>query len=351
MKKIFTKLFLLTTLLMVSSELWAQDPLVMCLKSDKQTIKRTVSRKDLIYNLLGPGSTLYVYLKSDLAFTYSIYGYSEHDCEGDVTTIVALRTTTELKKSYDIEGKGYKSIKLMISPAGKDVELYDLEILAKYANIPNPYTFDDAGYNSANASKSFTMDYYGAPPTINYEYVTGTGYSGSEKFPISFAYNNGKMTMVLDGVRPEGAFWLPRLGYEMTLPATAEEFKYYGYGPYESYRDSYHHARRTWHESNAEAEYVPYIRPQEHGNHFGVKVLEIGDLRFEGDFECAVSHYSIEQVNNANHTNELERDGKIHLRVDYKMSGVGSGSCGPQLAEVYQLCEKEIHFEVSVMPR
>ena len=163
--------------------------------------------------------------------------------------------------------------------------------------------------------------------------------------------NNGKMTMALDGVRPEGAFWLPRLGYELTLPATAEEFKYYGYGPYESYRDSYHHARRTWHESNAEAEYVPYIRPQEHGNHFGVKALEIGDLRFEGDFECAVSHYSIEQVNNANHTNELERDGKIHLRVDYKMSGVGSGSCGPQLAEVYQLCEKEIHFEISVMPR
>ena len=53
----------------------------------------------------------------------------------------------------------------------------------------------------------------------------------------------------------------------------------------------------------------------------------------------------------ANHTNELESDGNIHLRVDYKMSGVGSGSCGPQLAEEYQLNEKEIHFEVSVMPK
>lgn len=112
MKKIFTKLFLLTTLLMVSSQVWAQDPLVMCLRTDRQTIKRTVTRKDLIYNLPGPGSTLYVYLKSDREFSYSICGYSEHDCEGDVTTIVPLRTTTELSKSYDIEGKGYKSIKL-----------------------------------------------------------------------------------------------------------------------------------------------------------------------------------------------------------------------------------------------
>ena len=33
------------------------------------------------------------------------------------------------------------------------------------------------------------------PPTINYEYVTGNGNSGSEKFPISFAYSNGKITM------------------------------------------------------------------------------------------------------------------------------------------------------------
>jgi hypothetical protein len=131
MKKIFTKLFLLTTLLMLSSELWAQSVLEMCLRSDRQTIKRTVARKDLIYNLPGPGSTLYVYLKSDREFSYSIYGYSEHDCEGDVTTIVAPRPTTELRKSYNLEGKGYKSIKLMISPTTKDVELYDLEILAK----------------------------------------------------------------------------------------------------------------------------------------------------------------------------------------------------------------------------
>ena len=196
MKKIFTKLFLLATLLMVSSELWAQDPLMMCLKTDRQTIKRTVSRKDLIYNLLGPGSTLYVYLKSDLAFTYSIYGYSEHDCEGDETTIQARRTTTEVRKSYDIEGKGYKSIKLIISPAGKDVELYDLEILAKYANIPNPYTFVEAGYNSANSSTNFTIDYYaGASPYISCEYVTGDGNSGYEKFPIRFTYSNGKTTM------------------------------------------------------------------------------------------------------------------------------------------------------------
>ena len=161
----------------------------------------------------------------------------------------------------------------------------------------------------------------------------------------------GRMTVTMNATRAENSFWLPRLGFEFTLPASAEAFRYYGFGPYESYCDSFHHARQTWHESSAEVEYVPYIRPQEHGNHFGTKALEIGKLRFEGDFECNVSHYDILQLQRAKHTNELERDGNVHLRVDYKVSGLGSAACGPNLAEQYQLNETEIHFTFDIIPR
>ena len=194
MKKIFTKLFLLTTLLMVSSELWAQDPLVMCLITDKQTITKNTT-KDLIYNLPGPGTGLNLHLECDGVsdYYYSIYGYSELDCGGTRKTIASGSDYGLFFDYYSIEG--YKSIKFTITAPRRDVVEMNLDISARYANIPNPYTFDNAGYNSANASKSFTMDYYGAPPTINYEYVTGDGKSGSEKFPISFAYSNGKITM------------------------------------------------------------------------------------------------------------------------------------------------------------
>ena len=194
MKKIFTKLFLLTTLLMVSSELWAQDPLVMCLKSDKQTIPKNTT-KDLIYNLPGPGTGLYFHLECDGVsdYYYSIYGYSELDCGGTCTTIESGSDNLLFSDYYNIEG--YKSIKFTIKAPKRDVVEMSLDISATYANIPNSHTFDNAGYNSANASKSFTMDYYGEPTTINYEYVTGNGNSGSEKFPISFAYSNGKITM------------------------------------------------------------------------------------------------------------------------------------------------------------
>ena len=63
-----------------------------------------------------------------------------------------------------------------------------------------------------------------------------------------------------------------------------------------------------------------------------------------------VSKYSISNICKANHTNELEEDGKIHLRIDYKVSGLGSHSCGPYLPEKYQLKEKEITFNYSIQP-
>ena len=196
MKKIFTKLFLLTTLLMLSSELWAQGVLYMSLINDRQTISSKTTSKDLTYNLPGPGTTLYVYLKSTGNFSYSIYGYSELGCGGTRTPIASGSEIKDGSGSFNIEGKGYKSIKLTIIPRIKDVELYDLTIYAKYADIPNPYTFDNAEYNSANASTSFTMDYYGGATTaIFYDYITGDGNSGSEKFPIRITYSNGKITM------------------------------------------------------------------------------------------------------------------------------------------------------------
>ena len=36
---------------------------------------------------------------------------------------------------------------------------------------------------------------------------------------------------------------------------------------------------------------------------------------------------------------------KTVLNIDYKMSGVGSNSCGPKLIEKYQFNEKEFEFE------
>ena len=48
------------------------------------------------------------------------------------------------------------------------------------------------------------------------------------------------------------------------------------------------------------------------------------------------------------HTDELVSDGTVNVRIDYKNSGVGSNSCGPELKKEYRLAEKKIEFEFTI---
>ena len=95
------------------------------------------------------------------------------------------------------------------------------------------------------------------------------------------------------------------------------------------------------------------MRPQEHGNHYGVRELTIKNaftVRSSQAFEAAVSRYSTGQIYRAAHTDELGESAHTYLRVDYKDSGLGSQSCGPELPEAYRLSEKAIHFAFSLEP-
>ena len=163
----------------------------------------------------------------------------------------------------------------------------------------------------------------------------------------------GKVSVCMNGEVRENVFFLPRLGFEFTLPQEDLPFRYYGCGPLESYCDMRHGSTVGMYESTAKKEYVPYVRPQEHGNHVDVKLLEVGKLRFEAEkgFQCNVSAYTAEAIDRAEHTDELASDGKTHVRVDYKVSGLGSHSCGPALMEQYRLDDKRICFCFTVRPR
>ena len=161
---------------------------------------------------------------------------------------------------------------------------------------------------------------------------------------------DGTIEFSLNGNVREDATWLPRFGFEFELPKYMKEFSYYGHGPVESYCDMRHWAPVGMYKSDVEKEYVSYVCPQEHGNHYGVKMLRVGKFIFTSQkgFECNVSKYSTDALYRANHTDELKEDGKIHLRIDYKVSGLGSASCGVKLAEKYQLKEKNIQFQYCI---
>ena len=164
-------------------------------------------------------------------------------------------------------------------------------------------------------------------------------------------FDNGKIDFDISVNVRKSAFWLPRFGFEFSLPQKNAKFSYFGNGPYESYLDMCHAGLISLYHSTAADEYVNYIRPQEHGNHTSVKMLKIGNLLFEGNnLDVSVSQYSTEVLDKAEHTDELYKTGKTYVRVDYKMSGIGSDSCGPKLPAEYSLSEKKFNFRFSMSP-
>jgi beta-galactosidase len=143
--------------------------------------------------------------------------------------------------------------------------------------------------------------------------------------------------------------YLPRLGFEFTTRPSA--FEYFAYGPGESYVDMHESSRLGMYTSDPDGEYVNYVKPQEHGNHYGARYLSLGNYRFVSDtgFEFSVSSYSAEELTKKMHSFELTRDGKAHIRIDASVSGIGSASCGPALRDEYRVNREHMAFSFSII--
>lgn len=162
---------------------------------------------------------------------------------------------------------------------------------------------------------------------------------------------DGKMKLDIQVSVRENAMWLPRFGFEFPLNQDNKQFQYFGRGPEENYCDMYAHTTTGWFTSNVDQEYFPYIMPQEHGNHTGCKRLLMGGgLEFTAEhvFEAQVSAYSADALTTAMHIDELKKNGAVNVRIDYRGSGLGSNSCGPELLEKYRVGEKSFRFGFTV---
>ena len=163
-------------------------------------------------------------------------------------------------------------------------------------------------------------------------------------------YKNGSAGVVLKAsVKPELKVFLPRLGFEFEIDNENETFTYFGMGERENYTDMCHHTINGLYTSNAQNEYVPYVMPQEHGNHTNTRMLSLkSGITFASDtpFEFNVSQYTAPELTRAAHTGELKKSGCTNVRIDYKVTGIGSASCGPQdFILKHCLTEKDIEFE------
>lgn len=233
-----------------------------------------------------------------------------------------------------------KLVKLSVWRAPTDNDSQEKEIWGLFTN----------GWNSHNFNRLHTK-VYSCERRENQIVVNGSlaGVSRTPfmKYRMVFVIgSDGRVQVDFHGEVREKCIYLPRFGFELRLPKSNEKFSYFGRGDKENYVDMRHHTKVGLFESCASWEYVPYIRPQEHGNHTDTKMLQVGGMTIMADtpFEFSVSNYSAEDLTVAEHTDELKEAEDLCVRIDYKVSGIGSHSCGPELKDKYKLNEKEIDF-------
>lgn len=124
---------------------------------------------------------------------------------------------------------------------------------------------------------------------------------------------------------------MPLFGMEFKMKKAYRNFRYYGYGPEENYRDRCCGAKLGVYSSTSQENVSPYLVPQECGNRTGIRWLEVyaadGEgIRFsaaEQPFEGSVLPYSAMELSAASHQEELPESYYNWVRILADQTGVG----------------------------
>lgn len=134
---------------------------------------------------------------------------------------------------------------------------------------------------------------------------------------------------------------LPRFGIEFKVDKKHGDFAFIGFGKTESYIDKNVACEYGFYQSNARENYDrKYIRPQEAGSHYASKYLSLDGLfalTAEKPFSFSVNPYTTKQLCETLHDFELSENNFVNVCIDLAMRGVGSFSCGPELANEYEI--------------
>nr|WP_319554555.1 beta-galactosidase [uncultured Vibrio sp.] len=165
--------------------------------------------------------------------------------------------------------------------------------------------------------------------------------------------NDGKMQLDVEVKLADNLPPMPRIGLEMQLPLQEQNttVTWQGLGPFENYPDRLSAARFGLHTQTLDQMHTPYIFPTDSGLRCGTRNLEINELSISGDFQFSVSQYAQHALAEAKHTNEIDKEEKVYLRLDHQHMGVGGDdSWSPSVHKEFQLTDNHYAYRVSFQP-
>ena len=166
-----------------------------------------------------------------------------------------------------------------------------------------------------------------------------------EFFQSFRALPNGAIEAAFEYQVPAEFERLPRLGVTLELPKKLNKIEYFGLGPRENYCDRKACCYPGKFRTTAEEMFVPYIMPQENGNHMNVEYAAFRSgtpgtgllIAAPGTMEFSALRYSIDQLWRTLHAGELHEEDGVFVNCDCRQRGVGTATCGPDVRLEYEI--------------
>jgi beta-galactosidase len=144
---------------------------------------------------------------------------------------------------------------------------------------------------------------------------------------------------------PEALHDIPRVGVRLHVGAGVQRVEWFGRGPHENYSDRCASARLgRW--TTAVSDWtVPYVHPQHSGNRTGVRWLRLLDgdgapvvvIDQMDDLNVTISRWTDEELDAAQHLEDLPQRDDCYVWISARERGVGSGACGPDTTPEHRI--------------
>lgn len=183
---------------------------------------------------------------------------------------------------------------------------------------------------------------------------TGRGVSFLVK-SIYTVYGSGDVE-VKNTITTNGGLPLPKVGFQMQVPSTYRNVKWYGRGPLESYWDRKIGTRVGEYSGKVINQFFPYTMSQESGNKSDVRWLVVSDSLGMGLFVSGIPNFSVHDFQDvdllaAKSTQQLPHGLVTVLNLDYQQMGLGGDdSWTPRTHAEYLLTAKEYNFTFRMRP-
>lgn len=189
------------------------------------------------------------------------------------------------------------------------------------------------------------------PPVLDW------GYHAEIEYTV---YTTGALSIDVVRLSPAGSKpdYIPRVGLNLYGSKELDNVSWFGLGPGESYPDKKDSQRvGVWEVETVSQLHTPYDVPQENGNReetrwlkvaspmAGLRATRSGSSVDDSQFSFLASRHSDDTIQAAQHPPDLVEDEAVHLRLDARVAGVGTGACGPAVKEDFMIKTEDFSFK------